>query len=79
MNPNNFPTVRMRRNRMKSFSRRLVRENELSVNDLIYPIFVTHGTKKKEPIKEPTNELHRFCIRFRFRSCLDMFCSLFAF
>ena len=29
----------------------MVRENELSVNDLIYPIFVTHGTKK-EPIKE---------------------------
>ena len=52
MNLNNFPTVRMRRNRMKPFSRRLVRENELSVNDLIYPIFVTHGTKKKEPIKE---------------------------
>ena len=33
-----FPSTRLRRNRMKEFSRRLVAENTLSVNDLILPI-----------------------------------------
>ena len=49
---NNFPKVRMRRNRMKEFSRRLIRETTLSCNDLIYPIFVTYGKRKIEPVKE---------------------------
>ena len=40
----------MRRNRMLEFSRRLVSENNLSVDDLIYPIFITYGSKKKEKI-----------------------------
>ena len=52
MSFNNFPNIRMRRNRFKSFSRKLVEENALSVNDLIYPIFVTYGKNKKEPIPE---------------------------
>ena len=47
---NNFPFIRMRRNRIKEFSRRIVRENELTVNDLIYPIFITFGDNKIEPI-----------------------------
>ena len=50
-NLGNFPRVRMRRNRMKEFSRRLISENVLTINDLIYPIFITFGSKKKEPIK----------------------------
>ena len=45
-----FPKKRMRRNRMTNFSRDLVRENTLSVQDLIYPIFIIEGTKKKIPI-----------------------------
>ena len=61
MNFNNFPNVRMRRNRMKSFSRDLIREHQLSVNDLIYPIFVTYGSNKKEPIKEMPN-IYRFSL-----------------
>ena len=48
---NSFPRIRMRRNRMKSFSRRLVSETTLSIDDLIYPIFVTFGKNKKEKIK----------------------------
>ena len=48
---NSFPRVRMRRNRMSDFSRRLVSENNLSVDDLIYPIFITYGSNKKESIK----------------------------
>ncbi|HUH41317.1 MAG TPA: porphobilinogen synthase [Castellaniella sp.] len=45
-----FPTVRLRRNRRDDFSRRLVRENHLSTDDLIYPVFVCEGQKVREPI-----------------------------
>jgi porphobilinogen synthase len=45
-----FPCTRMRRMRYKDFSRRLMRENCLSVDDLIYPMFVTEGTNQREPI-----------------------------
>ena len=45
-----FPTTRLRRLRMREFSRRMVSENNLSVNDLIYPIFITYGSKVKEKI-----------------------------
>jgi porphobilinogen synthase len=36
--------------RYNDFSRRLMRENRLSVDDLIYPMFVTEGTNQREPI-----------------------------
>jgi porphobilinogen synthase len=39
-----FPAGRMRRNRVDAFTRRLVAENRLSVDDLIWPIFVIEGT-----------------------------------
>ncbi|MHA1574177.1 MAG: porphobilinogen synthase, partial [Alphaproteobacteria bacterium] len=35
-----FPNVRMRRNRRSKWSRRLVAEHRLSVDDLIWPLFV---------------------------------------
>ncbi len=41
---------RMRRNRRFEWNRRLVRENTLSLNDLIWPIFVTEGTGIVEPL-----------------------------
>ncbi len=41
---------RMRRNRRSDWSRRLVRETELSVNDLIWPIFIVAGKKHREAI-----------------------------
>ncbi len=47
---NGFPRIRLRRNRLSEFSRKLVSENHLSVNDLIYPIFITYGSKVKEEI-----------------------------
>ncbi len=46
----NFPLTRMRRMRYNDFSRRLMRENSLSVDDLIYPMFITEGTNQKEEI-----------------------------
>ncbi|GBQ11124.1 porphobilinogen synthase [Komagataeibacter rhaeticus] len=39
-----FPQVRLRRNRHDRFTRRLVTENTLSTDNLIWPIFVTEGT-----------------------------------
>ena len=38
-----YPSTRLRRNRHDGFTRRLVAENNLSVDDLIWPIFVTDG------------------------------------
>jgi len=45
-----FPNVRMRRMRKDNFSRRLMRESILSVDDLIYPMFVLEGEGQREKI-----------------------------
>ncbi len=46
-----YPSTRMRRNRKNDWTRRLVQENNLSTNDLIWPIFIREGKKISEPIK----------------------------
>ncbi|MGZ5049986.1 MAG: porphobilinogen synthase [Methylobacter sp.] len=46
----NFPQTRMRRMRYNDFSRRLMRENRLSVDDLIYPMFVTEGSNQRQTV-----------------------------
>jgi len=45
-----YPSLRMRRNRKADWIRRLVSEHNLSTNDLILPLFVKEGFKKKEKI-----------------------------
>ena len=45
-----FPSTRMRRMRRDDFSRRLMRENSLTVDDLIYPVFVIEGENIIEEI-----------------------------
>jgi porphobilinogen synthase len=45
-----FPSVRMRRMRRDDFSRRLMRENALTVDDLIYPVFVLDGSQRREAV-----------------------------
>lgn len=45
-----FPYTRMRRMRKSEFSRRLMQENTLSTNDLIYPMFVLAGENRKEQV-----------------------------
>ena len=45
-----FPSTRMRRLRAKPFSRRLVREHRISVDDLILPVFVIEGENKTEAV-----------------------------
>lgn len=46
-----YPNRRMRRLRKHDFSRRLMAENQLSVNDLIYPMFVVEGKNRTEAIE----------------------------
>ncbi|WP_306605480.1 porphobilinogen synthase [Azonexus sp.] len=45
-----FPGTRMRRMRRDDFSRRLMRESVLTVNDFIYPVFVLEGENRSEKI-----------------------------
>jgi porphobilinogen synthase len=45
-----FPAVRMRRMRRDDFSRRLMRENVLTADDLIYPVFVIDGKARTEKV-----------------------------
>jgi porphobilinogen synthase len=45
-----FPATRLRRMRKTSGLRGLVRETDLSVGHLVYPLFVTHGSDRREPI-----------------------------
>ena len=45
-----FPARRPRRMRRDEFSRRLMRENQLSADDLIYPMFVIEGQGQREPV-----------------------------
>ena len=46
-----FPSTRLRRVRKKGWIRRLISENNLSVDDLILPIFVRDGSNRIDPIK----------------------------
>lgn len=45
-----YPNLRMRRMRRDDFSRRLMREHQLSVNDLIYPLFILEGQNQREAV-----------------------------
>jgi len=54
-----FPAARPRRNRRDDFTRRLVREHALTVDDLIYPVFITEGQGVKQPVPSmPEVERH---------------------
>ena len=46
-----YPQLRLRRSRQSKWSRRLISENNLSVDDLILPIFIVEGKSKKIPVK----------------------------
>ncbi|MBC8481979.1 MAG: porphobilinogen synthase, partial [Planctomycetes bacterium] len=53
-----FPEVRMRRLRTSNNMRRLVRGNSLSIDNLVYPLFVRPGENIKEPIASMTDCFH---------------------
>ena len=48
--PPGFPATRLRRNRASDWSRRLVRENALTTDDLIWPIFLIDGKDTRVPV-----------------------------
>lgn len=50
-----FPERRLRRLRAHDFSRRLVAENQLTVNDLIYPVFIVEGNNITQPVASMPN------------------------
>ena len=50
MSRGQYPATRMRRNRMKAFSRRMLAEHRLTVDDLIWPLFVIEGDGKSEHV-----------------------------
>jgi len=45
-----YPSLRLRRSRKESWSRRLIQENTLSPNDFILPVFLIEGSNKKQEI-----------------------------
>lgn len=49
-NVGTFPATRMRRMRRDDFSRRMMREHRLSVDNLIYPVFVLEGENREEEV-----------------------------
>ncbi|KZM48930.1 delta-aminolevulinic acid dehydratase [Labrenzia sp. OB1] len=54
MTPDHMDTLlagtRLRRNRQTDWSRRMVRENTLTVDDLIWPVFLVDGEKVRQPV-----------------------------
>lgn len=48
--PGQYPLKRLRRNRSNDFSRRLIAENKLCVDDLIYPLFILEGKNQQQDI-----------------------------
>jgi porphobilinogen synthase len=49
-NANSFPATRLRRMRRDDFSRRLMRETQLTADALIYPVFVVEGSSQRQPV-----------------------------
>jgi porphobilinogen synthase len=68
-----YPNTRMRRLRRDAFSRRLVRENHVTADDLIYPVFIIDGATRSEPVpsmpgverlaREPLFAMAEECLR----------------
>ena len=65
---NSFPKTRMRRMRRDEFSRRLMRETHLSVDALIYPIFVVEGRGERQPVASMPG-IERLSIDETLREC----------
>jgi porphobilinogen synthase len=66
-----FPIVRMRRLRRSEILRRMVAETTLSVNDLIYPLFVVEGKGVKEPVPSMPG-VDRFSVDLLVEECKDV-------
>jgi porphobilinogen synthase len=66
-----FPNTRLRRMRRDEFSRRLMRETHLTVDALIYPIFVVEGKKQRQPVVSMPG-IERLSIDELLRECASL-------
>ncbi|MEX1220734.1 MAG: porphobilinogen synthase [Idiomarina sp.] len=66
-----FPYRRLRRLRAHDFSRRLVAENQLTVNDLIYPMFVLDGENQRESVASMPG-VERLSIDLLVQECAEL-------
>lgn len=66
-----FPYRRLRRLRAHDFSRRLVSENQLTVNDLIYPMFVLDGENQRESVPSMPG-VERLSIDLLVQECAEL-------
>ncbi|MCK7459736.1 porphobilinogen synthase [Idiomarina aminovorans] len=71
-NKGTFPGRRLRRLRRHDFSRRLVAENQLSVDDLIYPMFVLEGENQREKVDSMPG-VERVSIDLLLEECAQLF------
>lgn len=70
-NQGTFPGRRLRRLRRHDFSRRLVAENQLSVDDLIYPMFVLEGENQREQVSSMPG-VERMSIDLLLQECAQL-------
>jgi porphobilinogen synthase len=68
---NSFPNTRMRRMRRDEFSRRLMRETHLSVDSLIYPVFVVEGARVRQPVASMPG-IERLSVDELLRECEEL-------
>jgi porphobilinogen synthase len=66
-----FPARRLRRMRKDDFSRRLMRETQLAVDDLIYPVFVVDGSDEHQPVNSMPG-IERLSIDLLVRECAQL-------
>jgi porphobilinogen synthase len=66
-----FPATRLRRMRRDEFSRRLMRETQLTTDALIYPLFVVEGTRQRQPVSSMPG-VERVSVDELLRECADI-------
>src|ERR1700722_20323260 len=66
-----FPATRLRRMRRDEFSRRLMREPQLTADALIYPLFVVEGAKQRQPVASMPG-VERLSVDELLRECADI-------
>ncbi len=66
-----FPKTRLRRMRRDDFSRRLMRETQLNVDALIYPVFVLEGLRMRQPIASMPG-IERLSVDELLRECAEL-------
>ena len=65
-----YPSTRLRRTRQADWSRRLVRQNTLTVNDLIWSVVVSDTADPVEPVMAMLG--HELCMNRNFRRCHEV-------